>query len=63
MRTNIEIDEKLLSKAREYSENKTKRAIVEEALEFYVRMHSQTKLKSLFGKVHWEGDLDEMRSM
>jgi Arc/MetJ family transcription regulator len=62
MRTNIEINEKLLSKAKKFSDKKTKKAIVEEALEFYVRMHSQTKLLDLFGKVHWEGDLDEMRS-
>jgi Arc/MetJ family transcription regulator len=40
---------------------KTKRAIVEEALRLLIRLHRQADIRSLRGKLRWEGDLGEMR--
>ena len=61
MRTNIEIDDELMQKAMAASEHRTKKAVIEDALRLLVRLRGQTKLRDLFGKVQWEGDLDEMR--
>jgi Arc/MetJ family transcription regulator len=61
MRTNIEIDDKLMSKALKYSKLKTKKEIINEALNEYVKYHMRLKLLSLQGKVKWVGDLDKMR--
>lgn len=61
MRTNVEIDEKLLSRALRASGYRTKRAAIEAGLRLLVQFHSQKKLRALKGKITWEGDLDEMR--
>lgn len=61
MRTNIELDDELMREATELSGLPTKRAVVEEALRTMVRQRKQAKVKELFGKVRWEGSLDEMR--
>ena len=61
MRTNIELDDELIREAKELSGLPTKRAVVEEALRMMVNLKRQAKVKELFGKVQWEGDLDEMR--
>ena len=61
MRTNIEIDDELLSQAMTATGLSTKRATVEEGLRLLVRVrrqvHALTELKGL----GWGGDLDEMR--
>jgi Arc/MetJ family transcription regulator len=62
MRTNIEIDDKLIAKAMRGSKLKTKRAVVDEALQMLVRVQSQSGIRKLRGKIHWEGDLDKMRT-
>jgi len=61
MRTNIEIDDKLLNEAQRLSGLKTKRAVVDAALQMFVRVKRQSDILDLAGKVHWEGDLDAMR--
>jgi Arc/MetJ family transcription regulator len=63
MRTNIDIDNNLLNRVLELSRAKTKKEAVENALKEYLRILSQKELLSLRGKVKWEGDLDEMRSI
>ena len=62
MRTNIVISNELMSKAIALSDNKTKKAVVEEALRLLVRFKEQLRIKELRGKLNWEGDLDLMRS-
>jgi Arc/MetJ family transcription regulator len=62
MRTNIDIDDNLLQKAMEFSQLKTKKAIVELALEEYINMMRRRDLLSLRGKVQWNGDLNQMRT-
>ncbi len=61
MRTNIVIDDKLMSIALKTSGLSTKKEVVEEALRLLVRVKNQGKLKRLKGKIKWEGNLDEMR--
>ena len=62
MRTNVVIDDHLMERALRSSGHKTKRAVIEEGLRLLVQYHSQKKLRSLKGKITWEGDLAEMRS-
>ncbi len=61
MRTNIEIDDKLMKEAMKISKSKSKKELVNHALEELIRLIEEKKCYSLFGKVKWEGDLDEMR--
>ena len=61
MRTNIEIDDKLVARAMELTGLRTKRAVVDLALRELVEYHSRQKLREAFGKYPWEGNLDQMR--
>lgn len=61
MRTNIEIDDQLLKRAMRSSGAHTKKAVVEAGLRLIVTTHSQAAIRSLRGKVQWEGDLNESR--
>lgn len=60
-RTNIELNDKLIEEIMKFGEAKTKREIVENALNEHLRMLKRRKLASLRGKINWEGDLNEMR--
>ena len=61
MRTNIDIDEKLMAEAMTALGVKTKREAVEQALSEAVKVRrQQLALIKLWG-IGWEGDLDEMR--
>jgi len=61
MRTNIVIDDDLMAEVLEVTGIKTKREAVEEGLKLLLRMSAQQEILKLRGKIHWEGDLDEMR--
>jgi Arc/MetJ family transcription regulator len=61
VRTNIEIDDKLVSQAMQASGARTKKAVVEAGLRLLVKTHSQTAIRKLRGKVQWEGDLNGSR--
>ena len=61
MRTNIVLDDELITKAQVLTGLKTKREIVNEALIAFVQLKEQAKIKSLRGKLKWEGDLNEQR--
>ncbi len=62
MRTNIDIDKKLMNRARSLSKARSKRETVEIALKNYIVLQERKKLLNLFGKVNWEGSLKEMRA-
>jgi Arc/MetJ family transcription regulator len=62
MRTNIEIDDKLMKDAMKLSGLKSKKEIVNTALTEYVKLAKRQSLKNLQGKVEWIGDLDKMRT-
>jgi Arc/MetJ family transcription regulator len=57
VRTNIDIDDRLMREAMRRSGARTKRAAVEQALRLLIRTRAQTSLRRLRGKVAWEGDL------
>jgi len=60
-RTNIEIDENLVRKARKLTRLKTKREIVDKALELLVRSESRKGILRYYGAGIWKGDLKAMR--
>ena len=60
-RTNIEIDETLVRKARKLTRLKTKREIVDAALELLVRSESRKGILHHYGTGIWKGDLKAMR--
>lgn len=61
MRTNIVIDDQLMSQAMAASGLKTKRAVVEEGLRTLIRLKKQAAILDLAGKINWEGDLEQLR--
>jgi Arc/MetJ family transcription regulator len=61
MRTNIEIDDKLMAAALKATGLKTKREVVEAGLEKLIRAQKQAQGLNYFGKIQWEGNLRSMR--
>ena len=62
MRTNIEIDDKLMDDTLRATGLKTKREAVELGLRTLLRLGQQEKLRELKGRLSWEGDLDALRA-
>ena len=60
-RTNIEIDDTLIRKARKLTRLKTKRQIVHRALESLVKAEERKGMLRYFGSGIWEGNLKLMR--
>ena len=61
MRTNIVINDVLMTEAMHLTGIKTKREVVEEALRLLIRTTQQKAVLGLRGKIRWDGDLQEMR--
>lgn len=61
MRTNIVIDDQLMSRALKAGGYRTKKSAVEAGLRLLIQRHSQEKLRKLRGKIKWEGNLEESR--
>ena len=61
MRTNIVIDDKLMTDALRVTGLRTKREAVELGLRTVLRLSKQADIRRLRGKVQWQGDLDQMR--
>ncbi|ADJ29461.1 type II toxin-antitoxin system VapB family antitoxin [Nitrosococcus oceani] len=61
MRTNIVIDDKLMAEALKATGLRTKKEAVEEGLKLLVKRNKQQAIRKLRGKLHWEGDLEELR--
>ena len=62
MRTNIEIDDKLMKAAKRISKVKTKKEVVDIAFISYIKTQQRKEMLKLFGKVNWDGNLEKMRS-
>jgi len=60
-RTNIEIDDELVRKARKLTRLKTKRQIVAKALELLVRSETRKEMLKYYGSGIWKGDLKATR--
>jgi Arc/MetJ family transcription regulator len=61
MRTNVVIDEKIIEKAKKYTGLRTKKEVINYALEELIKRKERKEILKLAGKLHWEGDLNEMR--
>jgi|SRR6516164_8096545 len=61
MRTNIEIDDKLMAEAQKVSGHATRRQTVEQALRLMIRLRRQQEVDSAFGKYRWRGNLARSR--
>ncbi len=61
MRTNIDIDDHLMTQAMRVSGARTKKATVEAGLRLLAETHAQGAIRRLRGKVQWEGNLDQSR--
>jgi Arc/MetJ family transcription regulator len=61
MRTNIDLNESLVRKARKLTRLKTKRQIVDKALELLVRSESRKGILRYYGSGIWKGNLKAMR--
>ena len=62
MRTNIDIDDKLMKETLRLTGLKTKREAVELGLRTVVRLRKQDEIRRFRGKLDWRGDLDAMRT-
>ncbi len=62
MRTNIDIDDELLTATMKWSGKKTKKAAVEEAMRHYTRAMIMRDIIESTRGTGWEGNLDEMRT-
>ncbi len=60
-RTNIHIDENLIRMARKLTRLKTKRQIVDRALDLLVRTETRKGILRYYGAGIWEGDLKSSR--
>jgi len=61
MRTNIVIDDDLMTSALKASGKKTKKDTIEEALRLLVQIRGRREIRKFRGKLKWSGNLDEMR--
>jgi len=61
VRTNIVIDDQLITEAQRLTGITTKKGVVEAALKLLVQLKQQETVKAWRGKLQWEGDLESMR--
>ncbi len=61
MRTNIEIDDRLMAESLRATGLKTKREVVELGLRTLLLLKQQEAIRQLRGKLAWQGDLEAMR--
>jgi Arc/MetJ family transcription regulator len=58
MATNLQIDDRLLTKAQQVGGHKTKKATVTHALEEYIQRREQAKITELFGTIDYDPKYD-----
>lgn len=61
MRTSIVLNDDLVNEAMKLSHATTKKEVIDLALKNFVVHLKRRNMKNLFGKVEWEGNLNEMR--
>ncbi len=62
MRTNIVIDDALMTETLRVTGLKSKREAVELGLQTLLRLRRQEEIRQFRGKMPWDGDLDAMRT-
>ena len=58
MTTDVEVDDELLAEAQKVSGQKTKEAIVTEALQEFIQRRKQKRIIELFGTIDFDPDYD-----
>jgi Arc/MetJ family transcription regulator len=61
MRTNVVLDDDLVEQAKRLTGIKTKREVIHEALRTLIRLREQSEVRTLRGKLRWEGDLASLQ--
>ncbi len=61
MRTTLNLDDEALAKALEAAPGRTRTDVINEALREFARRRRLQELLEFEGKMHWEGNLDELR--
>jgi Arc/MetJ family transcription regulator len=61
-RTNIELDEILISETMKLTGIKTIKGVVEYAMQEYIRREKQLEILKFKGKINWDGNLEESRA-
>jgi Arc/MetJ family transcription regulator len=62
-RTNVELNEQLLSRGKKLTGIKTTKGLLDHALKELIRRRNQKRILELKGKVKWVDDLSQMRKM
>jgi Arc/MetJ family transcription regulator len=62
MRTNIDIEDEFMETALKYSGLKSKKDIVNRAMQKYSKYLLRLEMLKLQGSMAWEGNLEEMRT-
>lgn len=60
-RTNIDLDDRLIRRARRLTGLRTKKAVVHRALENLVRAEARKGILEFYGSGIWQGDLKALR--
>lgn len=63
MRTNIELDDRLITEALRISKLKTKKEVINEALKRFVASLKRKQILTLREEGTWNGDLNQMREI
>ena len=63
MRTNVDLDETLVTQSMKISGINTKRAVLNMVLKEYIRKNNLKRILKYKGSNVWEGNLEEMRTM
>lgn len=58
MATNLALDDHLIAEAQAIGGARTKKAVVTEALEEYIRRRKKTRITELFGKIEYYSEYD-----
>ncbi len=61
MRTNIVLNDDVVREAMALSGEPSKKALVDRALREFLQRQRLLDMANSFGKIQWEGDLDQMR--
>jgi hypothetical protein len=56
--TNLDIDDNLLEEAKKVSRHKTKKAVVNEALQEYIQRRKQIEITDVFGTIDYDESYD-----
>jgi len=62
MRTNLVINDRLINEAMNLTGFRTKREVIETALNLLVQIKKQEQIRNYRGRLKWDNDLEKMRT-